>query len=233
MKVAIVQSGSPRVPDQSLPFLEKQVREFELRGCTVDVYATLWNDPLDNSEERGRFVEDIVDIDRAFSSVHTGAFSDNQNGLFESAPIEDTPGNRARFGQLIGTIQSHRGVYDLSFYDLVVRQRYDLAWNLTGEAFYNTWDFVQATERPVMFVGGLGLRPTRPPMCGDVLFWCSGKTAQQAYTGYDLWDYPQHELATGQQDDGMHVRWPEFFLWRQLHVEGIFLQGIKPIRTYL
>ena len=233
MKIAIVQSGSPRVPDQSLPFLEKQVREFESRGCTVDVYATLWNDRTDYSEERGRFVEDIVDIDRAFSSVHTGAFSDNQTRLFESAPIQDNPGNRARFGQLIGTIQAHRGVYDLSFYDLVVRQRYDLAWNLTGEAFYDTWDFAISTERPVMFVGGMGLRPGKPPMCGDVLFWCNGKTAQQAYTGYDLWDYAQYELATGRQDDGMHVRWPEFFLWRQLHIEGIFLQGIKPIRTYL
>lgn len=233
MKIAIVQSGSPRVPDQSLPYLEKQVREIESRGHTVDVYATLWNDQQDHTEERDRVVQDIVHIDHAFSRLHTGTFHSNQNTLFAGAPFTDNTGNRARFGQLMGTILAHRNVPDLTAYDIVIRQRYDLVWELQGEALYDTWNFAVNTDRPAMFVAGMGLRPGRRPMCGDVLFWCNGRVAQQAYTGYDQWAYTQHELAAGTKDDGMHVRWIEFFLWRQLHIESIFLQGVKPIRTYL
>lgn len=237
MKIAIVQSGAPRVPEESLQYLDRQCDQLQREGHTVDVYGYFWQNEQKESETLGRAsAPTSTDFDQTRYSRCVFA---SQEQLFQDAYM-DTPKNRTMFGQLMGTIQAHRTVPNLLEYDIVLRQRFDLAWNISDEHLVSltcTFKPLQNADVPQMFVSGLGLMPGRNHnkgwQAGDVLFWCTGATAHQAYCDFDPWEYTQQEIKPGVRDGGMHSRWVDYFIWRELHVESMFLSGIKPIRSYL
>ena len=238
MKIAIVQSGAPRVPDESLRYLNIQCNQLAKAGHRVDVYGYLWHEEEKENDNPDRpSAPTSTDFDQTRYKQCVFA---SQEQLFQDAGM-DTPKNRTMFGQLMGTIQAHRLVPDVRDYDIVLRQRFDLAWKISDKHLVSltcTFPDIMNATKPKMFVSGLGLMPKQNYykgwQAGDVLFWCRGDTAYQAYCGkFDPWKYTKQVIKPGVRDGGMHSRWVDYFIWRELHVVSMFLPGIKPIRTYL